>query len=165
MHTEREKHNKKLWSYRLTFTSQNLLLLLRKILKGRKNELDALLPPPCTGSWGFVFFFSFHYLPHYFFSNLQRNANDTTLISSLKAWESPRLKAGWCIVKQLPLTKKKKSALLYLLASLRQAESSQTPAPGDSSIYNGTPIRQPIHLAWVLIVYSANGESYVHILV
>lgn len=32
-------------------------------------------------------------------------------------------------------------------------------------IYNGTPIRQPIRLASVLVVYSANGESYVHTLV
>lgn len=38
MHTKREKHNKKLWSYRLTFTPQNLLLLLRKRLKGRNRS-------------------------------------------------------------------------------------------------------------------------------
>lgn len=32
----------------------------------------------------------------------------------------------------------------------------------ESSIYNGASIREAVRLAWVLVVYSANGESYVH---
>lgn len=124
MHTKREKHNKKLWSYRLTCTSQNLLLLSRQILKGRRKkkneeELDALLLLPCTGSWDFLFHV-FQYLPFFFPPTCSEMQMATTLIGSfesrrrLTGRESPRLQAGWCFAGQLPLTTK------TLLAAGRQ---------------------------------------------
>lgn len=126
MHTKREKHNKKLRSYRLTCTSQNLLLLLRQILKGRrkkKRRRGDRCPTSTALHWELGFFVSCLSLSSFFFffrptcSEMQMA---TTLISSFESQrrltgrESPRLKAGWCFAGQLPLTTK------TLLAAGRQ---------------------------------------------
>lgn len=78
MHTKREKHNKKLWSYRLTCTSQNLLLLSRQILKGRRKKKwrGARCPTSTALHWELGFFVSCLSVSSFFFPpNLQWNAN------------------------------------------------------------------------------------------
>lgn len=68
MHMEREKHNKKLCSYRLTFTSYDLLLLLRKMLRGRNRSWLPYFHCLALGVGVWVCFYAFQSLPHLFFS-------------------------------------------------------------------------------------------------